>query len=63
MFGSLVPLLLAGLVFLGSHVLISSTPLRGSLRDSLGEGGYLGLYSVRLLARLAAQSSQPPEVN
>jgi uncharacterized membrane protein len=45
MFGLLVPLLLAGLVFLGSHVLISSTPLRGSLRDSLGEGGYLGLYS------------------
>jgi uncharacterized membrane protein len=38
-------LLLAGLVFLGSHVLISSTPLRGSLRDSLGEGGYLALYS------------------
>lgn len=38
-------LLLAGFVFLGSHVLISSTPLRGSLRESLGEGGYLGLYS------------------
>jgi uncharacterized membrane protein len=37
--------LLAGLVFVGSHVLISSTRLRGSLRESLGEGGYLGLYS------------------
>jgi len=42
---ALSSLILAGLVFLGSHVLISSTPLRGSLRDSLGEGGYLGLYS------------------
>jgi uncharacterized membrane protein len=42
---SLTSLILAGLVFLGSHVLISSTPLRGSLRESLGEGGYLGLYS------------------
>jgi uncharacterized membrane protein len=39
-------LLLAGVIFLGSHVLISSTPLRGTLRDSLGEGGYLLLYSL-----------------
>ena len=45
MLAPIASLLLAGLVFLGSHVLISSTPLRGSLRDSLGEGGYLGLYS------------------
>lgn len=45
MLGSLSSLFLAGLVFLGSHVLISSTPLRGTLRESLGEGGYLGLYS------------------
>lgn len=45
MLAPLMSLILAGLVFLGSHVLISSTPLRGSLRDSLGEGGYLGLYS------------------
>ena len=45
MFRALFPLVLAGLVFVASHVLISSTRLRGSLRDSLGEGGYLGLYS------------------
>ena len=45
MLAPLTSLILAGLVFLGSHVLISSTPLRGSLRESLGEGGYLGLYS------------------
>jgi uncharacterized membrane protein len=53
MVGSLSSLLLAGLVFVGSHALISSTPLRGTLRDSLGEGGYLGLYSVLAAASLA----------
>jgi uncharacterized membrane protein len=46
MIAPLYSLILAGVIFLGSHVLISSTPLRGTLRDSLGEGGYLGLYSV-----------------
>jgi uncharacterized membrane protein len=46
MIGPFHSLILAGAIFLGSHVLISSTPLRGTLRDSLGEGGYLGLYSV-----------------
>jgi|SRR5580658_806561 uncharacterized membrane protein len=45
MLASFTSLILAGAIFLGSHVLISSTPLRGSLRESLGEGGYLGLYS------------------
>jgi uncharacterized membrane protein len=52
MVGSLSSLFLAGSIFLGSHVLISSTPLRGSLRDSLGEGGYLGLYSGLAAATL-----------
>lgn len=52
MLAPIASLLLAGLVFLGSHVLISSTPLRGSLRDSLGEGGYLGLYSGLAAATL-----------
>ncbi|HVJ52818.1 MAG TPA: NnrU family protein [Aliidongia sp.] len=46
MIETLHSLVLAGVIFLGSHVLISSTPLRGTLRDSLGEGGYLGLYSM-----------------
>ena len=46
MIGPFYTLLLSGVVFLGSHILISSTPLRGTLRESLGEGGYLGLYSV-----------------
>lgn len=49
---SLGTLLLSGLVFLASHVLISSTPLRGSLRQSLGEGGYLLLYSALAAAAL-----------
>jgi len=52
MISSLAPLLLAGLVFIGSHVLISSTPLRGTLRESLGEGGYLALYTVLAAATL-----------
>jgi uncharacterized membrane protein len=63
MLDPLTSLILAGLVFIGSHVLISSTPLRGSLRDSLGEGGYLILYSglaaVTLLWFAAAYARAP----
>lgn len=39
-------MLLASLLFLGTHLGISSTTLRGRLVDSLGEGGYLAAYSV-----------------
>ena len=43
----------AGLTFGGSHILLSSTRLRGSLRDQLGENGYLGVYSLTALATFA----------
>src|SRR5260370_39431571 len=49
-FGSLI---IAGLAFHGSHVVLSSTRLRGNLRDQLGERGYLALYSVVSLATFA----------
>jgi uncharacterized membrane protein len=39
-------MLLAALLFLGTHLGISSTALRGRLVGSLGEGGYLAVYSV-----------------
>src|SRR5579859_1091132 len=53
MIGSLASLALAGLIFAGSHVLISSTKLRGMLCHALGEGGYLGLYSALAVVSLA----------
>jgi uncharacterized membrane protein len=43
----------AGIAFCGSHILLSSTGLRGSLRDRLGESGYLLLYSLTALATFA----------
>jgi uncharacterized membrane protein len=49
-FGSLI---VSGVVFHGSHIVLSSTRLRGTLRDQLGERGYLALYSVVALATLA----------
>ena len=38
--------------FLLLHLGISSTPLRGMLRDAAGENGYLGLYSLLAIASL-----------
>ena len=39
-------LAIAALAFLATHLGISSTPLRGVLVSSLGEGAYQGLYSL-----------------
>ena len=39
-------LLLASVLFFGTHLGISSTPLRGLLLKAIGERGYLGLYSL-----------------
>jgi uncharacterized membrane protein len=49
----LLSLVIAGLAFCGSHVLLSSTRLRGSLRDQLGERGFLAMYSVTALVIFA----------
>jgi uncharacterized membrane protein len=53
MAGTFVSLIVSGIVFHGSHIVLSSTRLRGTLRDQIGERGYLALYSVVALATLA----------
>src|ERR1700757_4755351 len=49
----LISLVIAGIAFCGSHVVLSSTGLRGSLRDQLGEYGFLALYSLTALVTFA----------
>jgi len=46
-------ILMAAVLFLGTHLGISSTGLRAALTDKLGERGYLGLYSVLALITLS----------
>src|SRR5258708_40059644 len=53
MAGTVASLIVSGIVFHGSHVVLSSKRLRGNLRDQLGERGYLALYSVVALATFA----------
>ncbi len=50
---ALLSLFIAGIAFCGSHTLLSSTRLRGSLRDQLGERGFLLIYSLTALATFA----------
>lgn len=45
-------MLLASLLFLGTHLGISSTKLRPVLVAAVGERGYLGIYSLLALATL-----------
>jgi uncharacterized membrane protein len=42
----LLSLMIAAIAFCGSHVLLSSTRMRGSLREQLGEYGFLAVYSL-----------------
>jgi uncharacterized membrane protein len=53
MIDGLFSLVIAGIAFCGSHVLLSSTSLRGSLRDQLGERGFLAVYSLTALVTFA----------
>jgi uncharacterized membrane protein len=46
-------LCVAGLAFAGTHVLLSSTRLRGALRDQLGENGFLAVYSLVAIVTFA----------
>ena len=46
MSGSLAELLLAAVAFAGSHVLLSSAPVRGPFARGLGEWPFVGLYSA-----------------
>ena len=50
---ALVSLAIAAIAFCGSHVVLSSTWLRGALRDQLGERGFLAVYSLVALVTLA----------
>lgn len=45
-------LILASAAFLVTHLGVSSTPLRGVLVNSLGQNGYLGVYSLMAFATL-----------
>ena len=49
----LLSLVIAGIAFGGSHVLLSSTRLRGALRDQLGERGFIAVYSLTSLVVFA----------
>jgi uncharacterized membrane protein len=49
----ILSLAIAGFVFVASHVLLSSTRLRGSLGEQLGERGFLGVYSLVALVTFA----------
>jgi len=49
----LLSLVIAGVAFCGSHILLSSTRMRGSLRDQLGERGFLAVYSLTSLVIFA----------
>lgn len=50
---ALLSLVIAGVAFCGTHILLSSTRLRGSLRDQLGERGFLAVYSLTALVMFA----------
>ena len=39
-------LALAGILFIGAHLGVSSTPLRASLVRTIGDRAYLGVYSL-----------------
>lgn len=45
---TLTELLIATLAFVGGHFAVSSTPLRRTLAARLGEGRYLGLFSLAM---------------
>lgn len=46
MTGTIIELLVAAMVFVGSHLFLSSTGLRAQLVAGLGEGAFRALYSV-----------------
>src|SRR3546814_14897256 len=51
--GGLIELSVAALLFVGSHFLLSSIPVRGRVAGALGARGFLGLYSVLALVLFA----------
>lgn len=53
MTGGFISLIIAGFAFYGTHVALSSTWLRGNLREQVGERGFLGLYSLVAIVTFA----------
>ncbi len=53
MTGEMIQLLTAAALFVGVHMMVSSTPLRGVLLKALGERVYLALYSIAMIGLLA----------
>src|SRR3546814_4922221 len=51
--GGLIELSVAALLFVGSHFLLSSIPVRGRVAGAPGGRGFLGLYSVLALVLFA----------
>jgi uncharacterized membrane protein len=49
----LLSLVIAAIAFCGSHVFLSSTRMRGSLREQLGEYGFLAVYSLTAVVTFA----------
>jgi len=45
-------LVLAAIVFVGSHILLSGTPLRGVVVRVVGETGFLAVFSLIAIASL-----------
>ena len=64
--GPTASLVIAGIAFCGGHVLLSSTRLRGALRDQIGERGFIAVYSLTSLVVFAwfvaafATANHPP---
>jgi uncharacterized membrane protein len=49
----LLSLVIAAIAFCGSHIFLSSTRMRGSLREQLGEYGFLAVYSLTAVVTFA----------
>ncbi len=49
----MISLLIATAAFVGSHIALSSTSLRGVLREKLGERGFIVLYSALAIVTIA----------
>ena len=49
----LLSLMIAAIAFCGSHIFLSSTRMRGSLREQLGEYGFLAVYSLTAVVTFA----------
>ena len=52
MTGSIIELLVAAVIFVGSHFFLSSSGLRTQLISRLGDGGFRAFYSILAILML-----------